>query len=484
MCGDMSLSLDLLKKRRYNKQTIKKFYPKERGPELKSRNQSMDMTQGVIWKQLAYFALPLFLGNLCQQLYNTADSVIVGKFVGKDALAAVSSSGNLIFMMTGFFMGLFVGAGVIISRYFGAKCYDRLEAAVHTDLAFAMVCGVLLTLVGIFLTPQILVWMRTPEDVLPQSIQYFRLYFMGSLFMIVYNACMGILQAVGDSRSPLRYLIISSITNVTLDLIFVGALKWGVNGAAIATVVSQMVSAVLCFRKLMQADGPYRLVPKRIRFELPMLKQIMAQGIPSGVQNSIIAIANVVVQSNINTFGSDAMAGCGSYAKVEGFVFLPITSFAMALTTFTGQNLGAGQYERAKRGARVGFTCSTLLAELIGLTLLLVAPYAIALFNDDPAVIAIGVRQTRTEALFYFALAFAHSISAVMRGAGRAKMPMYTMLVCWCVIRVTYITLALKVWPDITTIFWAYPITWCLSCVVFLLYYLKADWVHSFQKMH
>ena len=264
------------------------------------------MTQGVIWKQLAYFALPLFLGNLCQQLYNTADSVIVGKFVGKDALGAVSSSGNLIFMMTGFFMGLFVGAGVIISRYFGAKCYDRLEAAVHTDLAFAMVCGVLLTLVGIFLTPQILVWMRTPEDVLPQSIQYFRLYFMGSLFMIVYNACMGILQAVGDSRSPLRYLIISSITNVTLDLIFVGALKWGVNGAAIATVVSQMVSAVLCFRKLMQADGPYRLVPKRIRFELPMLKQITAQGIPSGVQNSIIAIANVVVQSNINTFGSDA----------------------------------------------------------------------------------------------------------------------------------------------------------------------------------
>lgn len=200
--------------------------------------------------------------------------------MGKDALAAVSSSGNLIFMMTGFFMGLFVGAGVIISRYFGAKCYDRLEAAVHTDLAFAMVCGVLLTLVGIFLTPQILVWMRTPEDVLPQSIQYFRLYFMGSLFMIVYNACMGILQAVGDSRSPLRYLIISSITNVTLDLIFVGALKWGVNGAAIATVVSQMVSAVLCFRKLMQADGPYRLVPKRIRFELPMLKQIAAPGHP------------------------------------------------------------------------------------------------------------------------------------------------------------------------------------------------------------
>ena len=447
-------------------------------------NRSTDMTTGSIWKRMVSFAVPVFLGNLCQQLYNTVDSVIVGKFVGKQALAAVASSGNLIFMMTGFFMGLFIGAGIVIAQYFGARNYEKVRSAVHTDIAFALCCGVLLTLLGVFFTPTILTWMRTPADVLDTSILYFRLYFLGSLATILYNAGMGILQAVGDSRSPLYYLVISSVVNVALDLLFVGAMDMGVAGAAVATVISQVVSAVLCIIKLTRSDGPYRLEIKRIGFDLPLLKKITSQGVPSGVQNSIIAIANVVVQSNINTFGSDAMAGCGSYAKVEGFVFLPITSFAMALTTFTGQNLGAGQYDRAKRGARVGFTCSTLLAELIGLTLLLVAPYAIALFNDDPAVIAIGVRQTRTEALFYFALAFAHSISAVMRGAGRAKMPMYTMLVCWCVIRVTYITLALKVWPDITTIFWAYPITWCLSCVVFLLYYLKADWVHSFQKMH
>ena len=442
------------------------------------------MTEGPIAKQLISFAIPLLLGFLFQQLYNTADALIVGNLLGNSALAAVTGTGTLIFLLVGFFGGISMGAGVVVSRFFGSREVEKMRAAIHTNIAFGMAAGVFLTVVGMLFTPQILQWMGTPEDVMPQSVSYIRTYFAGSIGLVMYNQCRGVMQAVGDSRSPLRYLIISSITNVTLDLIFVGALKWGVNGAAIATVVSQMVSAVLCFRKLMQADGPYRLVPKRIRFELPMLKQITAQGIPSGVQNSIIAIANVVVQSNINTFGSDAMAGCGSYAKVEGFVFLPITSFAMALTTFTGQNLGAGQYDRAKKGARVGFTCSMLLAELIGLTLLLVAPYAIALFNDDPAVIAIGVRQTRTEALFYFALAFAHSISAVMRGAGRAKMPMYTMLVCWCVIRVTYITLALKVWPDIITIFWAYPITWCLSCVVFLLYYLKADWVHSFQKAH
>ena len=340
----------------------------------------------------------------------------------------------------------------------------------------------MLTLLGVFFTPTILTWMRTPADVLDTSILYFRLYFLGSLATILYNAGMGILQAVGDSRSPLYYLVISSAVNVALDLLLVGAMDMGVAGAAVATVISQVVSAVLCIIKLTRSDGPYRLEIKRIGFDLPLLKKITSQGVPSGVQNSIIAIANVVVQSNINTFGSDAMAGCGSYSKVEGFVFLPITAFAMALTTFIGQNLGAGQFDRAKQGARIGILCSMAMAELIGVALFFLAPYAMRLFNDDPAVVAIGVRQSHIEALFFCFLAFAHGVSAVLRGAGRAQVPMYTMLGCWCILRVSYITLALKVWPDIATIFWAYPITWSVSCVVFLLYYLKADWVHALEK--
>lgn len=445
-------------------------------------NRSTDMTTGSIWKRMVSFAVPVFLGNLCQQLYNAVDSVIVGKFVGKQALAAVASSGNLIFMMTGFFMGLFIGAGIVIAQYFGARNYEKVRSAVHTDIAFALCCGVLLTLLGVFFTPTILTWMRTPADVLSTSILYFRLYFLGSLATILYNAGMGILQAVGDSRSPLYYLVISSVVNVALDLLFVGAMDMGVAGAAVATVISQVVSAVLCIIKLTRSDGPYRLEIKRIGFDLPLLKKITSQGVPSGVQNSIIAIANVVVQSNINTFGSDAMAGCGSYSKVEGFVFLPITAFAMALTTFIGQNLGAGQFDRAKQGARIGILCSMAMAELIGVALFFLAPYAMRLFNDDPAVVAIGVRQSHIEALFFCFLAFAHGVSAVLRGAGRAQMPMYTMLGCWCILRVSYITLALKVWPDIATIFWAYPITWSVSCVVFLIYYLKADWVHALEK--
>lgn len=445
-------------------------------------NRSTDMTTGSIWKRMVSFAVPVFLGNLCQQLYNAVDSVIVGKFVGKQALAAVASSGNLIFMMTGFFMGLFIGAGIVIAQYFGARNYEKVRSAVHTDIAFALCCGVLLTLLGVFFTPTILTWMRTPADVLSTSILYFRLYFLGSLATILYNAGMGILQAVGDSRSPLYYLVISSVVNVALDLLFVGAMDMGVAGAAVATVISQVVSAVLCIIKLTRSDGPYRLEIKRIGFDLPLLKKITSQGIPSGVQNSIIAIANVVVQSNINTFGSDAMAGCGSYSKVEGFVFLPITAFAMALTTFIGQNLGAGQFDRAKQGARIGILCSMAMAELIGVALFFLAPYAMRLFNDDPAVVAIGVRQSHIEALFFCFLAFAHGVSAVLRGAGRAQVPMYTMLGCWCILRVSYITLALKVCPDIATIFWAYPITWSVSCVVFLIYYLKADWVHALEK--
>lgn len=440
------------------------------------------MTTGSIWYNMVAFAIPVFLGQLFQQLYNTADSVIVGNFVGKDALAAVSSSGNLIFMMTGFFMGLSLGAGVVISRYFGAKDYEAMSRAVHTNIAFGAVCGLIMTLAGVFLTPQILILMNTPEDVLPLSTTYFRLYFMGAFFSLMYNTCMGILRAVGDSRTPLYYLIFSSVMNVIFDLIFVGPLQMGVAGAAIATVISQAVSAVLCFCKLLRATGPEKVELKKVGFDWPMLKQIAGLGIPSGVQNSIISIANVVVQSNINAFGADAMAGCGSYAKVEGFVFLPITAFTSAITTFIGQNLGAKEHKRAKQGATFGIFCACALAEALGVLLYFTCPAVIGLFNDDPEVVRIGVTQMRTECFFFFALAFAHGVSAVMRGAGRAKMPMFTMLACWCVLRVTYITIAVKAFPVINTIFWAYPLTWCVSCVVFLIYYLKADWVHSFDK--
>ena len=427
------------------------------------------------------FAIPVFIGHLFQQLYNTADSIIVGNFVGKEALAAVSSSGNLIFMMTGFFMGLCMGAGVIISRYLGARDFEKMQKTIHTAVAFALCCGATLSVLGLWLAPKLLVLMKTPENVLPLSITYFRIFFFGSFFSLTYNVCAGILQAVGDSKSPLKFLIIASITNIILDLVFVGVFHWGVAGAAAATVISQMLSAVMGFRKLVKSEGYYKLHLNKIRFDLSRLKEILHQGIPSGINNSIISIANVVVQSNINAFGDTAMAGCGSYSKIEGFIFIPIMSFAMAITTFIGQNLGAGNHERALKGSRFGILAAVVSAEILGVILWLTCPWVIPLFNDDPAVVAIGVNQMRTESLFFFTLAFAHAVSAVMRGAGRAKMPMYTMLLCWCIIRVTYITVAVKFFPVIETVYWAYPLTWFLSCIIFAFYYFKGNWLHTFD---
>ncbi len=441
------------------------------------------MTEGTIWKQITAFALPIFLGNLFQQLYNTADSLIVGNFLGSNALAAVSSSGNLIFLMVGFFNGIAMGAGVVIARYYGAKEFDRVRKSVHTTIALGIAAGIVLTVAGTILTSRILVWMGTPADVLPESTTYFRIYFMGSLSFVMYNIFVGILQSVGDSRHPLAYLIFSSVVNVLLDLLFVGVMGFGVGAAALATILSQFLSALLClYRLVYKSPEDYRVILRSIRFDLPMLKQIIANGLPAGFQNSIIAFANVIVQSNINKFGKMAVAGCGAYSKIEGFGFLPITCFSMALTTFISQNLGAKQYGRAKKGARFGILCSIAMAELVGISLYLTIPVLVRAFNRTPEVIAYGTAQARTVTLFYFLLAFSHCIAGILRGAGKASVPMFTMLCSWCIIRVTYITVILRLIPDIRMIFWAYPLTWSVSSVVFLVYFLKADWVHGFEK--
>lgn len=440
------------------------------------------MTEGSVWRHIVRFAMPVFWGNLFQQLYNVVDSLVVGNFLGSDALAAVGSSGSLIFLLVGLFSGIFTGASVVISRYFGAHDEGNMRVAIHTTVAFGLAAGVVLSVAGVFLTPAILRWMGTPESVLPNSIVYFRIYFSGVIFVVLYNTATGIFQAVGDSRHPLYYLIVSSSLNVVLDLLFVAGLGMGVDGAALATVLSQAASAVLGLRRLMNTTGAYRVWPRKVRFNLPMLRQVLTMGIPSGIQNSIIAIANVVVQSSINLYGAMAVAGCGAYSKIEGFGFLPISSFALALATFIGQNLGAKEYERARRGARFGVLASLLLSELIGGAIYLLAPVLISLFNGDPQVVAYGALQARTVTLFYFLLAFSHCIAGVMRGAGRAVVPMVVMLVCWCVIRVAYITLVARDSGNIQMIFWAYPMTWTLSSIAFLIYYLKADWPHYLDQ--
>lgn len=445
-------------------------------------NKGNSLTEGSIWKSMLLFALPVFLSNLFQQLYNTFDAWCVGNYIGDNALAAVSSSGSLIFMLVSFFNGVAMGAGVIIARAYGAKDYQSLQKTIHTAVAFGLVTGIVLTFAGVILTPTILTLMGTPEEVLPESIEYFRYYFLGAIFIVMYNIFVGILHAVGDSKHPLYYLIFSTFVNIVLDMLLVAGFGLGVGAAAVATTVSQGISALLCFLLLVRTNTCYRLEIKKIRFHKKSLVDILRYGLPSGVQNSVIAIANVFVQANINTFGKAAMAGCGSYSKLEGFAFLPVTCFTQALSTFVGQNLGAKKYSRVKKGVAFGVICSCFMAEIIGLASYIFAPDLIGLFTDSAAAVSLGAQHMRTICLFYFLLAFSHCIAGVMRGAGKATVPMYTMLACWCLIRVSYIYVALGFANKLTTVSWAYPITWTLSGIIFLVYFLKADWIHNFDK--
>lgn len=442
------------------------------------------MTSGSISKRMIFFALPLLLGNLFQQLYNTVDSLIVGNFLGSSALAAVSSSGSLIFMLIGFLSGISSGAGVVVSRYFGAEDKQGVQRAVHTTVAFGLVAGILMTLVGVLMSPQILRWMGTPESVMPESIIYLQIYFSGSLGFVMYNIFVGILQAIGDSRHPLYYLMISSVINLVLDILFVEVFHTGVGGAAIATVISQVFSAILCFIQLLRTNDSYQLKITKIRFDSEMLGQIIRIGLPSGVQNSIIAFANVVVQSYINAFGEMAMAGYGAYSKIEGFAFLPINSFTLAMTTFVGQNLGAGQAERTRRGARFGILATIVLAEIIGVVVFLLAPQLIAAFDSTPEVIRFGVEKARTAALFYFLLAYSHSVASILRGAGKAVVPMIIMMTFWCAIRVVFLAVSIPLTHAIQMVYVVYPLTWALSSIVFFLYYKRADWMKQINIAH
>ena len=446
---------------------------------MSTGTSTLDFTTGSLGKKIIRFSVPLFLGNLFQQLYNAVDSLIVGNILGPKALASVASSGSLIFMMVGFFNGLAIGAGVVISKYFGARDNDRLQKAIHTDLAFGLLSGLFMTVVGVALTPVVLRLMRTPSDIMEGSVTYFRIYSYGIIFCVMYNIAMGIMNATGDSVHPLVYLLISSVANGFLDLLFIKVFGWGVAGAAAATTIGQGLSFVLCMIRLIRTNEIYKVSVRRIKINVPILREIINYGLPSGIQNSVIAIANVFVQSNFNTFSSIAVAGCGCYSKIEGFAFIPINSFVAAITTCISQNLGAGEHERAKQGARFGIIVCVALAQAIGLLEIIFARPLIAVFNGDEGVVAFGVRQIRIEAPFYFMLALSHSIAGVLSGAGKAKVPMFVMLGVWCIFRVTYISITMSLSHTIKLVFAAYPLTWTISSIIFTIYMAKSNWVHG-----
>lgn len=434
---------------------------------MSSQNSIRLLTEGSVKKKILFYALPIFIGNLFQQLYNTADALIVGNFVGQSALAAVSSVSSLLNLFIGFFVGFASGASIIIAHEIGAAHHEETVEAVHTAFALGIVLSIILTVLGTALSPWMLQIMGTPSDVYPLAVQYTEIYFAGSSAAIMYNILVGILQAGGDSRHPLYYLIASSLTNIFADLLLIAVFHMGVKGAALATVGSEVLSAVLCLIRLLKENSDIALHFSKIALHPSVLKQIIHYGIPTGLQGSIIDISNVMIQSYINSFGTSAAAGIGAYTKIEGFMFLPVTAFSLALTTFISQNEGAERKDRVQDGVRFGINTCCLIVELIGVILFFTAPYLISAFNNDPDVIYYGTMRARTCAFFYCFLAFSHIVSAICRGEGKPVMPMAVMMVCWCFIRVAVLLTIGRVIHDIRLANWLYPITWSLSTVIF-----------------
>lgn len=435
------------------------------------------MTEGNIWKQLILFSIPLLLGNLFQQLYNAVDSVIVGQFVSSQALAAVGSSFPLINLLISFFMGLSLGAGVVVSKYFGARDIDNMRKSIHSSIVITFIIGVIMTFVGILACPIILRWMQTPSDVINDSIVYLQIYFGGILFTMIYNIGSGILRAVGDTKRPLYFLIICSIINIILDLVFIIVFKMRIAGAAYATVISQAISAILTMLLLINTSNEYKISFKELKLYREQTKEIIQVGIPSGIQNAVVAISNVIVQSNINSFDWVAMAGCSACQKLDGFAIMPVLSFSMAFTTFTGQNIGAKRYDRVKQGAKIGLILSLSTIICISATLLYFDEQLLSIFSSNPEVIKYGLMMMHTLIPMYFLLTITHALNGIIRGAGKTKVPMLVMIVCWCCMRMAWILTTVPLFNDIQFVFYGWPITWAASSLWLIIYFCSHKWL-------
>ena len=425
-----------------------------------------DLTSGDVTRKLIRYALPLMASSLLQATYSITDIIVAGHFIGDVGITAINNGSVVMNMLTQLAIGLTVGGNILVGQYFGSGDQENRRKASGNLLTLGVLFGLLFTALVALLGRPLLMLLQSPT--LDEATAYLTICGAGLLFIFAYNAMSATLRGVGNSRIPLYCIIVSVSLNVVLDILFVAVFRWGVGSAALATILSQILSASLAFRRLTRTRACYRVNWRRIRFEGPMLRQVVTLGIPSGVQSSVVSLANVIVQANINAFGSAAMAGCGAYSKIEGFAFLPVTCFALALSTFVSQNIGARRFDRVRQGMKFGLICSPVLAELIGVAIFTLAPFLIALFNSDPSVVSFGVDDARTVSLFYCLLSFSHCCAGILRGMGRPVVPMAIMLCVWCALRITYITVTVHFIPDIHVVYWAYPLTWAISSVLFL----------------
>ena len=435
----------------------------------------VDMTSGSIVRHLIRFSLPLLAGNLFQQFYNTVDTWVVGNYVSNEAFSAVGTVGPITTLLVGFFMGLASGSGVVISQYYGAKQYDRVQDAVHTCLLMTMLLGLVFTVAGMFLSPYMLRLMRTPETVMPEALSYLRIIYSGVSGLMLYNMGAGVLRAVGDSKRPFYFLVVCALLNIALDLLFVPVLHMGVEGVAYATILSQLVSAVLVLTVLKRSQSCVQLHFRRLRLHGSILKKIVRVGIPAALQMSITSFSNIFVQSYINFFGDDVMAGWTAYVKVDQLLFLPMMSIAMAATTFVGQNLGCNQVERAKKGVRRALVIALITTLISMVPILLFASPVVAFFNPKPAVIRWGTLLLRWLTPFYLLSCFNQVYTGALRGSGNAKMPMIIMLTSFVAFRQVYLFAMSRICNEVIPIGMSFPAGWLLCSILTGLYYHKAQ---------
>ena len=445
------------------------------------RHRDTDMTEGNIARLLINFALPLLIGNIFQQLYNTVDSIVVGNYVSKQALAAVGCTGPIINALIGIFVGLSGGAGVVISQYYGAKDREKLHSAVQTTVALTLIMCAVLTVLGVLFTPYMLLLMDTPADVFAEAAEYLRIYFWGISGLLLYNIGSGILRAVGDSTHPLYFLIFSALTNTVLDVLFVKYFRMGIAGAAVATIVAQGLSALLVLGMLIRSNADYRIDPLHMQLKGCLLKKICAIGIPSAIQMGITAFSNIFVQSYINHFESSCMAGWAAYNKIDAFALLPLMSLSMSITTFMGQNLGAGKLDRAKKGPLICLGISFAIVILILLPLMIFAPQLVSLFNREEEVLRFGTLFIRMISPFYLLCTINQVLAGALRGAGDTKSSMFIMLGSFVVFRQIYLFIVYRLGGGIVPIALGYPAGWIMCSTILLIYYRSGAWTRKYR---
>lgn len=445
---------------------------------IRQRPDVNGITEGVIWKQLLLFFFPIVLGTFFQQLYNTADAIIVGKAVGKEALAAVGgSTGTLINLLVGFFVGLASGASVIIAQLFGARRAQDVSRAVHTTIALALSSGALLTAVGLLCAGGILELMGTPQEVMAYALPYLNIYFLGMIPQLVYNIGSGVLRAVGDSRRPMLFLICAALTNIVLDVLLVLGLNLGVCGAAIATVLSQVVSAVLILVSLCHAQPVYRLHFRRIRFHGDMLARIVRIGLPAGLQSVMYSLSNMIIQASVNGFGTDVMAAWTAYGKIDGLYWMMISAFGVSITTFAGQNFGARRYDRMRRSVRVCLGMAAGVTVFMTALILAVGRPMLGMFTDDAHVVEMGMSIIRLIVPTWITYLCIEILSGAMRGAGDSLMPTLMTLTGVCLMRVFWVTVVVPRMHQLPVLMLSYPITWVITSCMFIVYYLRGRWL-------